>query len=66
MSEQDITPKILKENNNVEEFLNVQQNNLNNDKNRLLLINDDNTSSNTHKISEKNNEIDKSNVESLE
>lgn len=65
MSEQDITPKILNENNNAQELLNVQQNNLTNDKNRLL-INDDNTSSNTHKISERNNDFTKPDAASLE
>lgn len=65
MSEQDMTPKILKENNDAEDLLNVQQNNLTNDKNRLP-INDDNTSSNTHKISEKNHDFNKSDAASLE
>jgi len=59
MSEQDITPKILNEHNNTLELLNVQQNNLINDKNRRL-NNDDNTSSNTHKISDMNIDSNKS------
>jgi len=65
MSELDNTPKIFNENNNVQELLNVQQNNLTNDKNRLL-INDDNTSSNTHKISERNNDLENSDAATLE
>ncbi len=59
MSEQDITPKILNENNNSQEKINVHQNNLITDKNRLNL-NDDNTSSNTHKISDGMNDFNKS------
>lgn len=59
MSELEITPRILNLDNKSLDSLNVQQNYLNNDKNRLF-YNDDNTSSNTHKISERNTGTSKS------
>ena len=53
MSAEDLTPKISSLE-RPQEFINVDQNNLNidNNKNRLM-YNDDNTSSNTHKINER-------------
>ena len=60
-AQEDITPKI----NNLErEIINVQQNNLNTDNNKnRLLYNDDNTSSNTHKMQERNPNPSNSNSE---
>lgn len=59
MSEHDITPKISNQEVKTLDILNVQQNNLTNDKNRHN-YNDDNTSSNTHKFSERNAKSNKS------
>lgn len=53
MSDQDITPKILNSYKKSLDIINVQKNNLTTDKNRPHYI-DDNTSSNTHKLSDKN------------